>query len=51
MKNYSDIKPNVTQENLKEFYEKELEKVKVVRDNMLNSIEKANQWLLTHPVG
>ncbi len=51
MKNYSDVKANLTEENLKKFYEKELQKITVVKNNMLNSIEKANAWLAAHPVG
>lgn len=51
MKNYSEIKASLTEENLKKFYEKELQKIMSVKDNMLNSIEKANSWLAAHPVG
>lgn len=51
MKNYGDTKANLKDENLKDFYEKELKKIRIVRDNMLSSIEKANAWLAAHPAG
>src|SRR5688572_10336006 len=45
MKLYSETKPRVTQDIIAMFYERELEKITHVRENMLNSIEKANKWL------
>ena len=45
MKYYTDTKPKVTQDLLPTFYERELEKITQVKNNMLNSIEKANSWL------
>lgn len=45
MKYYSDTKPKVTEDLMKTFYERELEKITQVKNNMLNSIDKANAWL------
>lgn len=45
MKNYSDRKTKVTGDLQRVFYERELEKITQVKDNMLNSIEKANSWI------
>lgn len=51
MKNYTSIKTSVKPEQLKRFYEKELEKITHVKDSMLNSIEQAKAWLAAHPAG
>lgn len=45
MKYYTDTKSKVTPDLLPTFYERELEKITQVKNNMLNSIEKANTWL------
>lgn len=49
MKYYSDTKSRLTPEVEKIFYERELEKITNVKMAMLNSIEKANNWLNAHP--
>jgi hypothetical protein len=49
MKSYSDTKATLKEDELKSFYEKELEKVNKVKSDMLGSIEKAQAWLAAHP--
>jgi len=49
MKSYSDTKATLQEDQLKAFYEKELEKVNKVKSDMLGSIEKAQVWLAAHP--
>ena len=51
MKNFSEVKSSLNEEGLKPFYEKELEKITVIRNMMINSIDKANSWIAAHPVG
>jgi len=49
MKSYSDTKATLQEDQLKSFYEKELEKVNKVKTDMLGSIEKAQAWLAAYP--
>jgi hypothetical protein len=49
MKSFGDTKATLTDDQLKSFYEKELEKVTRVKSDMLTSIEKAQAWLAAHP--
>jgi hypothetical protein len=51
MKNYSDIKPKLTERQLLPFFQKELEKITQLRNMILGSIDDANKWLAAHPVG
>lgn len=49
MKSFSDTKATLQVDQLKPFYEKELEKINKVKRDMLDAIEKATAWLATHP--
>ena len=49
MKSYSDTKATLQEDQLKSFYEKELEKVNKVKADMLGSIEKGQAWLAAQP--
>lgn len=51
MKEYGEGKEKAGPDGLKAFYEQELEKIKVVKANMLSSIDAANAWLAAHPAG
>ncbi|HUR30143.1 MAG TPA: hypothetical protein VMZ69_01855 [Saprospiraceae bacterium] len=51
MKNYSDIKPKLTERQLLPFFQKELEKITQLRTMILGSIDQANKWLAAHPLG
>jgi hypothetical protein len=45
MKSYSDTKPTVTPDQLKSFYEKQLETINKIKEDMLSSIEKGQAWI------
>ena len=49
MKSYSDTKATLTEDQFKPFYEKELEKINKIKQDMLGAIEKAQLWLATYP--
>ena len=51
MKSYGEAKKTVPEDGLKDFYLRELEKIKKVKDDMLSSIDAANAWLAAHPAG
>ncbi len=51
MKNYSETKAKINPDLMKTFYERELEKMTQVENNMLNSLEKATEWLAQNPAG
>jgi hypothetical protein len=48
MKSFSDTKATLQEDQLKGFYEKELEKITKVKQDMLSAIEKAQTWLATN---
>lgn len=45
MKAYSDAKPTIKEDQLKSFYQSQLETITKVKQDMLGSIEKAQTWL------
>ena len=45
MKAYSDTKPTIKEDQLKSFYESQLQTITKVKQDMLGSIEKAKTWL------
>jgi len=49
MKSYSDTKATLQEDQLKPFYEKELEKINKVKQDMLGAIEKAQAWIAAYP--
>ncbi|HEY3387905.1 MAG TPA: hypothetical protein VGK46_15435 [Saprospiraceae bacterium] len=49
MKSYSDTKVTLQEDQLKPFYEKELEKINKVKEDMLGAIEKAQTWIAAYP--
>jgi hypothetical protein len=51
MKNYGDTKAKLSEDQIQAIYREELQKIKVVRDSMLTSIERANKWLKELPAG
>src|SRR5688572_26598239 len=51
MKRYSETRKKLSPEQLKRFFEKELEKVTYVKMAIVESIEKANAWIAAHPAG
>ena len=51
MKRYSETRKTLSSEQLKRFFEKELEKVTYVKMAIVESIEKANAWIASHPLG
>lgn len=48
MKAYSDTKPTLKDDQLKSFYDNQLETVTKVKQDMLGSIEKAQTWLAAY---
>jgi hypothetical protein len=49
MKSFSDTKAITQEDQLKAFYEKELEKINKVKQDMLAAIDKAQTWLASQP--
>lgn len=49
MKAYSDTKATLQEDQLKLFYEKEMEKITKVRQDMLDAIQKAQTWIEANP--
>lgn len=49
MKAYSDTKATLQEDQLKPFYEKEMEKITKVRQDMLDAIQKAQTWIEANP--
>ena len=48
MKSFSDTKATLKEDQLKGFYEKELEKINKVKADMLSAMEKAQVWLASN---
>ena len=48
MKSFSDTKATLKEDQLKSFYEKELEKINKVKQDMLSAMERGHTWLATH---
>ncbi len=49
MEYYSAMRSKLQQDVMFSFMESELQKIKVVKDSMSNSIDKAKAWLAAHP--
>jgi hypothetical protein len=49
MEYYSAMRAKLQQDVMLEFMKRELEKVTQVKDNMINTIDRANKWLAEHP--
>lgn len=50
MKSYSDTKPKIPDDQLKSFFEKQLETIMKVQQDMLGSIDKAKTWLTANGI-
>ena len=50
MKNYSDTKATLKEDQLKAFYTKELELITKVKTDILSAIEKAQTWLANNTI-
>jgi hypothetical protein len=50
MKFYTDTKPTIPEDQLKSFYEKQLETINKVSQDMLGSIDKAQAWLAANGI-
>ncbi|HQW01547.1 MAG TPA: hypothetical protein PLR30_03680 [Saprospiraceae bacterium] len=48
MKAYSDTKPTIKEDQMKSFYESQLETINKIKQDMLGSIEKAQTWLAAY---
>lgn len=48
MKAYSDTKPTIKEDQMKSFYEGQLETINKIKQDMLGSIEKAQTWLAAY---
>lgn len=48
MKAYSDTKPTIKEDQMKSFYESQLETINKIKQDMLGSIEKAQSWLAAY---
>ena len=51
MKNYSTVKPKLTERQLLPFFQKEVEKVNMLSTKIHDSIEQAKDWLAANPAG
>jgi len=49
MEYYSAIKAKLEEDVMLKFMEQELQKITVVRDKMVNSVDKAKAWVAAHP--
>ena len=49
MREYSEYKDKLPQDQLLPFYNKQLGKITYLKDQMQNAINQANEWLALHP--
>lgn len=46
---YGETKARITPDLMQTFYDRELQKITMVRTNMINAIDNANAWLKSNP--